>query len=822
MDINDELAARTIRQHLAVESSTAATQIEVAAVLGQLSDDLSNQLLNGPPLTDGRRRSLLNVQHAADTAIARHLATAEGLSNADLAQIAEETSLAFIDDVDDLTAGWAPNTLSATELLSVASGNAIQGTPVSTWWDDQTASVQKRYRRRVDIGVSLGQTNEQIVSAIRGTEANLFSDGIMRSTRAEVEGLVRTSALNIANQARLETYQKNSDIIKGVRHLSTLDGSTSDICIARSGLVYSLDPETGEFKGVGHSVPFGSGPPYHMRCRSTMVPITRSWAELSNAKDERTKAKFAGWTPADDTRASMNGQVPSKWTFDDLVAHEGGGFLSDVIGPGKAAIIQAGRATLRDLINQQGRVRTVRELANLNKTSRARQLVPITSPRPGPRSAPLVTTGEIDQLATRPAASEYSDAWKLKSGASGTRSGIKWEHAAADREAGRRIVEVDLDQLRSEHVFTALSQDILDSLRLGAPKTLGMIHADLTADGLLKITRGQHRTLYAADRGATKILISVPANGRVLEKLAQAKKVAKKLRNNARLPEHPTGRTDTIAFFHGQPIQNRGSNQSLNGKIGAKIKVGGKLNDSEKQWLALFNNQPTPGEIGHSFRGVFKGERSALAPDQAAQMAFERGFIAEPSIDKLYLQLMADANERRGLSIKAQALAVADELEEGDALDAAQALFSKRLTNPTSKAPGTLYVDSKTLDVGDILTADDEVFRVIERDRFGIVLEDGLKYKQVYLEEGQRIKAQAFMSQHLEPVGDDVLAQLAADTLGPELELELASLEDALADLANTRRQAGVALGPHLDDLEKRMSGQAKRLNKELRAIARP
>ena len=186
----------------------------------------------------------------------------------------------------------------------------------------------------------------------------------MNLTRNQVDTLVRTSALNVTNKARLETYQKNRDVVKGIIHLSTLDDRTSEICQARSGTVYEINEE-GEYIAVGHGFSFDGGPPYHGRCRSATAPVTRSFSELNRSKDPRVIRKLKDFKPTASTRASMDGQVPETTTFAGFAKRKGDGFIKDVLPPGKAALVIEGKITMRDLIDKHGKVRTLKQLKAL-------------------------------------------------------------------------------------------------------------------------------------------------------------------------------------------------------------------------------------------------------------------------------------------------------------------------------------------------------------------------------------------------------------------------------------------------------------------------
>src|SRR5438105_8691570 len=90
-----------------------------------------------------------------------------------------------------------------------------------------------------------GQTIDQLVRRIRGTADAGFADGIMQTTRNQAEALVRTSVLAVSNEAQLQTFKENDDLVKGVQWISTLDAKTCEICAALDGLEWEY-PESGD------------------------------------------------------------------------------------------------------------------------------------------------------------------------------------------------------------------------------------------------------------------------------------------------------------------------------------------------------------------------------------------------------------------------------------------------------------------------------------------------------------------------------------------------------------------------------------------------
>lgn len=136
-------------------------------------------------------------------------------------------------------------------LSSLVTNLLIEGAPSAAWWERQSQDTAFKFGNAVRQGIVLGETNEQIFKRV-GEVTDLAG----RNSRA----LVQTSIMQVASDARLKTIEANSDIYKGYRHLSTLDGHTTDICIARSNLEWTLDKEP-----IGHNLPF-KAPPLHWNC----------------------------------------------------------------------------------------------------------------------------------------------------------------------------------------------------------------------------------------------------------------------------------------------------------------------------------------------------------------------------------------------------------------------------------------------------------------------------------------------------------------------------------------------------------------------------
>lgn len=238
---------------------------------------------------------------------------------------------------------------------SVRSNVMIEGAPSAEWWKSQNADTQFKFARQVRAGLSAGETNQQIIQRIVGKQG---VPGVMDTVRRNAASLVQTSVQAVANDARRKTYLANDDIVKGIQQVSTLDSHTSLTCVAYSGCQWDL-----EFKPIGKKkLPYNGGTPRHFSCRSVEIPITKTFKEMGIDAPE----------PKPTTRASDEGQIAADITFEGFLNRKTKAYQDEMLGDGRAELWRAGKITLRDLVNGNGRPRTLQELLELVKKREAR------------------------------------------------------------------------------------------------------------------------------------------------------------------------------------------------------------------------------------------------------------------------------------------------------------------------------------------------------------------------------------------------------------------------------------------------------------------
>ena len=226
-------------------------------------------------------------------------------------------------------------------LKTLVSDVLIQGAASADWWSRQAGGLADRFADQMRLGVGLGETNSKLIDRARE---------VIDVSRNSAERLVRASVQAAANTARESMYAENSDLIDALQWSATLDTRTSVYCLTRDGHKYSCDD--------AHK-PKDGGPPWlqgpgklHWGCRSTSVPVLKSWRDLGIDEDELPET----------TRASMDGQVAASMNFGEWLKKQSIERQDAVLGKEKAALWRAGKISLRDLLDQSGRPLTVEEL----------------------------------------------------------------------------------------------------------------------------------------------------------------------------------------------------------------------------------------------------------------------------------------------------------------------------------------------------------------------------------------------------------------------------------------------------------------------------
>jgi SPP1 gp7 family putative phage head morphogenesis protein len=340
---NEQLFDELIRHQVYVERYKQSQLVFVQQLLAQLAEDVAGQLGRyGADLPASVRSAQLqalleNLGRLSDTVAdemsrnvqsqMQDLIAYEGGFMAGAARVVLPAVVSF-------------TTVSPATLWAAATERPFDGRLMSDWFRDYSVNQRKRLTDAIRMGVVEGETVDKLIRRVRGTKRMNGRDGVIQGiTQRGAEALVRTAVNHTVTVARNQTFIENAAVISECQWRSTLDGKTSEICIARDGKTYPLDS--------------GPRPPAHPNCRSTIVPVLKSWKQLGINLSEAPEG----------TRASMNGQVPSSETYPSWLKRQPAAFQDEVLGVTKGQLFRSGKLTVDKFVDEQlGRGYTLDEL----------------------------------------------------------------------------------------------------------------------------------------------------------------------------------------------------------------------------------------------------------------------------------------------------------------------------------------------------------------------------------------------------------------------------------------------------------------------------
>jgi SPP1 gp7 family putative phage head morphogenesis protein len=200
-----------------------------------------------------------------------------------------------------------------------ADGGILLGDFFEGWSERSITRIENAIR----LGYAQGKTTQRLIRDMyaSGGAGDLYGK--------DLDAVVRTGLAHAAQGARNATWNANSDIIRGVRIVSTLDSQTTDICRGLDGQAYPIDK--------------GPRPPFHLRCRTTTV------AEL----DDRFAILDEGGTRTARGEDGDVESVPAKETYYGWLKRQPAEFQDSVIGKTRGKLLRDGGLTAQQFAELQ-------------------------------------------------------------------------------------------------------------------------------------------------------------------------------------------------------------------------------------------------------------------------------------------------------------------------------------------------------------------------------------------------------------------------------------------------------------------------------------
>ena len=344
----DDLTDRFTRHAVLVEGLKVNEAQKVVRLHNKLLDRVISKAANTE--WQGMRRQALAefIAGANQTLTDPRLAKTAMKLSLSLAQYEAKFSADTIDDFigqpEDfqmqLPSTGQIETAAKTKMLSMAGPDG--GKLLAPFYDDHIKGNARLISGAMKQGFALGETTGQIVSRIRAQR---------KTSRRSLMAIVRTGMTHAATAARAALAARNSDIIGKERIVATLDGRTSSHCRA-------LD---------GREFPIGKGPrpPFHINCRTTVVPVL---------KGKLAKLQQSGKRMSRDPKTGKGKLVPSSESYYDWLKRQPRKFQKQVLGPGRAKLFRSKGMTIerfRQLeLDRKFRPRTLAQIQAIESRAR--------------------------------------------------------------------------------------------------------------------------------------------------------------------------------------------------------------------------------------------------------------------------------------------------------------------------------------------------------------------------------------------------------------------------------------------------------------------
>lgn len=206
--------------------------------------------------------------------------------------------------------------------------STFEGHKLKTWLKAYKKSVRMGMVKAVRKGISAGESLPEI-------GRRLYK--LAGRNRKQAEAIARTAVSSVVHNARDAVYAQNTDLVKAVLFIATLDTRTTLICIGLDGKTFPV----GE----------GPRPPVHFACRSTTIPVISSWKEFG-IKD-----------PPPAMRASMTGAVPAKQTYKGWLRKQNKATQIKVLGKKRAELYRSGDVKIEDFVGKDYKPLTLKQIA---------------------------------------------------------------------------------------------------------------------------------------------------------------------------------------------------------------------------------------------------------------------------------------------------------------------------------------------------------------------------------------------------------------------------------------------------------------------------
>ncbi|MCP4700456.1 MAG: phage head morphogenesis protein [Gammaproteobacteria bacterium] len=325
MSAAEKLIEISTRHQVHLERLKAGEANQFTAFLQTIDASVRARLL-GVDLTDFSRTRLERLLSATDAQLKQIYSDYADQLNASLLDLANYEAQFEVKTLSSVTAGFETVLPASAQIVSAVTTRplSVRGTDGGKLLDafikDWTSNEVRRVSGAVRQGFYEGQTTAQIVQAIRGTRKARYTDGILAISSRNARAVAHTAVQHASSMARQATWERNSDLVQGVRWVSTLDSRTSQTCRSLDGKVFEINK--------------GPRPPIHINCRSTTAPKLDSRFDIFDEGATRASSGPDG-----------GGQVDANQNYYEWLKKQPKQFIESAIGKKRAKLLIDGGLT---------------------------------------------------------------------------------------------------------------------------------------------------------------------------------------------------------------------------------------------------------------------------------------------------------------------------------------------------------------------------------------------------------------------------------------------------------------------------------------------
>lgn len=339
--VNDALLDRAVSHQIGLQRLYSGITDRLSATLNKYDLALANEIqkreLASGNLSQARIDTLLNAIHKVNNQA--YDAVQKQLTNElwSLAKYEQDFQIKALGK--ELPFDWDFSKTSTRMLGDVLKNAPIQGATIEEWVAGMADGRFQRMRNAIRIGVTEGQSADEVIDALLGTKEANFRDGVLNTSRRSLESVTKTLANGATSIAKSEVAGNNDDLIDAEQWVSVLDDSTTDICESRDGNVY----------------PIGQGPrpPAHIGCRSNTVFVVKSAADLDvNISDE--------------LRPRLTGKPAIPLKYPAWIRKQSPEFQDSILGPERGKLFREGKLSVRRFKDHVGTRYSFKQLEQID------------------------------------------------------------------------------------------------------------------------------------------------------------------------------------------------------------------------------------------------------------------------------------------------------------------------------------------------------------------------------------------------------------------------------------------------------------------------